>query len=145
MIHLADEQSPALLHLGMATQAKVGIGLHEHLVIDGTVRLMTGGAAFAQRFMLKDETPGLFTVTGRALLVQTRHRQAARRFHDVQSMWVVAVDAIHLPLTHRMMLRQVELGVDVEMAIEASLRITARVHDESLASRRNVFAPRSMA
>ena len=54
VIHFADEQLPALLHLRMATQAKIGIGLDEHLVVDGAVRLMTRSASFTQSFMLED-------------------------------------------------------------------------------------------
>ena len=54
VIHFADEQLAALLDLRMAPQAKVGIGLHKHLVVDGAVRLMTRGASFPQSFMLED-------------------------------------------------------------------------------------------
>jgi hypothetical protein len=144
MIHLPDEQLPALLHLRMAAQAKVGVGLHEHLVVVGSVRLMARGASLAQGFMLKDNAFGLFAVTARALLFQPGHRQATRRFHDVQPVWVVAVDAIHLSFTHGVMLWEVKLRVDVEMAIEARLRIAARIHDELFSTRRDVLASRSM-
>ena len=83
-------------------------------------------------------------MTARALLVEPGHGEATRRFHDVQPMRVVAVDASHLSRTHGVMLRQVELRMDVEMAIEARLRIAARIHDELLSTRRDVLASRAM-
>ena len=59
-------------------------------------------------------------------------------------MRIVAVDAIHLSLTHGVMLRQVELRMNLEMTTEARLRIAARIHDELLSTRRDVLAPRAM-
>ena len=55
------------------------------------------------------------------------------------------MDAIHLSLTHWVMLRQVELRMDVEMTTEARLRIAARIHDELFCTRRDVLAAGSMA
>ena len=114
----------------MATKTQVRVRLHEHLVIDGAVRLMAGRAALAQRFMLEHKTPRLFAMAVRALLVQSRHGQAASRFHDVKAMRVVALHAIHLPFAHRMVLRKIKLRVHVEVAREARLRIAAGIHNE---------------
>ena len=60
-------------------------------------------------------------------------------------MRIVAVDAIHLSLTHWVMLRQVELRMDVEMTTEARLRIAARIHDESFPAGCDVLAPGPVA
>lgn len=57
------------LSLGVAFQTQVVVTLKEELGIDGTVRLMTDGAAFAQRFVLENEGPRLFAVAFGAGLI----------------------------------------------------------------------------
>jgi hypothetical protein len=83
----------------------------------------------------------------RALFVLPRHGKSARRFHDVEAVRVVALHAVHLPFGHRMMLRQIELGVGFEMAGEARLRVAPRIHDEfsTAAPCCDVFAAGSVA
>jgi hypothetical protein len=105
------------------------------------MRLVARRAAFAQSFVLKDETAGLLAMATRALFVQSRHGQAARRFHDIAAMRIVALHAVHLPFANGMMLGQVEVSVNFEMTCEARLRIPARVDDEfASATRGDVFA-----
>jgi hypothetical protein len=59
---------------------------------------------------------------------------------------IVAINAAHLVLKHRMMMRQLELGADFQMTLETGLRRFQRVNDgASAATRFNVFATGSVA
>jgi len=62
-------------------------------------------------------------------------------------MRVVALCAIHLLLQHRVMLRQVELGLDVGMTPKTGGRFFAGINDElpAPAADLDVTAPRSVA
>ena len=82
-----------------------------------------------------------------ALLVQARHGEAAGLLHDFVAMRVVALHTIHAALDHGMMLREVKLRVNIEMALETSARILAGIDDEAAASatRFNVFAGGTVA
>jgi len=128
----------------MASQAKVVVTLEEHLRVNRAMRLMTNRTAFAQRFVLIDKRPGLLAMTRGTGLVQSCHGQAAGRFHDVQSVRVVALDTIKPPFDDRMALRQAELGVNLQMASETGRRIFARVDNKPPAPtpRRDMFAAR---
>jgi hypothetical protein len=67
-------------------------------------------------------------------LVLTRHRQAAGRFHQVQSMGVMALHTVHLTLRHRMMIWEVELRLRLEMALVAGWGIVSGVRDKLTAT-----------
>lgn len=134
------------LHLRMATQAKIRIGLREHFAIGRSVWIVANRAAFAHRFMFKHKWTRLFAMTLRAAFVQARHRKTARRTHDVATVRIVALNAIHPAFNHRMMLRQVELGVSFQMALKTGVRVFAGIDDElpTSSARGNMFAARSM-
>lgn len=136
----------ANLHLGVAFQAKVIVPLHEQLLVDRTVGRMTRRATVAQRFVLEGERSGLFPMTLRARFVEPRHGQSARRFENVAPVGIMAIHAIHSGFHDRMVMWQVELRVNFQMALVTTRRVFARVHDElsPAASRRNVFAPGPM-
>lgn len=144
MIFLADQELTGLLHLRVAAQAKIRVGLDEHLFVRGTVRLMASRAALAQRLVFEHHALGLLAMTRRTLLVEARHRESAGGFHDVEAVWVVALHAVHLALTNGMVLRQIELGVDFQVTREARLRVVARIDDElsTTAARGDMFAAR---
>jgi hypothetical protein len=130
----ADENSSALLILRMASQAKVRVGLDEHLFVDRTVRVVTSGATFAQRFVLEHHGPGLLAVTRGASLVEPRHRQPARGFENVAAVRVVALHAVHAAFGDGMMLRQIEFSVRLQMALKTRGRVFARIDDELAAT-----------
>ena len=134
------------LHLRMAFQAEIIVPFDEQLGVDRAVRLMTGYATFAQGFVFVQHRLALFPVAGGARLVQSRHRQRARRFQNVTPMWIVALHAIHLPLDHRMMLGQVEFCVNFQVALETGRGIFAWIDNEFAASPAalNVFAAGSV-
>ena len=150
MVRVADENVAGWnvwsLRLGMATEAKVGVVVHQQLFINGTVRVVTNRAAFAQRLVFKDERPRLRLVTARATFILPCHCQAALRFEDVSAVRVVAIHAVHIAFDDRMMLRQIEFGLHVQMTLETGSGIFSRIDDESgRAAGPNMFAARTMA
>jgi len=131
---LADENFPGpnawALDLRMAAQAEIGVGLDEHFAIDGAMRLVTHHASFAQRFVLENERLDLLTVALRAALVEPGHGQAAGRLENVGPMRVVTRGAGHAPFDDRMPLRQVKLGLRVQMTLKTHVRRFAGIDDE---------------
>jgi hypothetical protein len=71
--HIADKQVAIhRVHLRVTLEAKVVVPLHEHLVGNRTMRVMTDGAAFAERFMLVNDRSRLFAMALRARFVKPR-------------------------------------------------------------------------
>ena len=82
-----------------------------------------------------------------ALLIEAGHREAAARFRDLVAVRIVALNAIHAAFDHGMMLGEIKLRVNIEMALETGARIFARIDDEAAASTThfNVLARRTVA
>jgi hypothetical protein len=135
VVRVADvnlaRQSAGLLLLGVATEAKVWVVGDEQLFVDGTVRIMTNRAAFAECFVFKDDGPRLRLVTLRATLILPRHGQAAFRLEDVAAVRIVAIHAIHVAFHNRMMLRQIEFSLHIEMALKTGRGIFSGIDDEA--------------
>lgn len=134
------------MDLRVAFETKIVVPLHEHLVIDRTVRAVTNRASLPQRFVLVNHHFRLLAMALRAAFILPGKRQAACRFENVRAMRVMALDTIHLPFENRMMLRQFKFGVGIDMALETSVRILAWVHNEntSATSCLDVFAARTV-
>ena len=109
------------------------------------MRVVADRATFPQGLVFEHKGAGLFPMTGGATLVVARQRQAAGGLQDIATMWIVTLHAIHPAFEDWMMLRQVELRMDVEMTTEARLRIAARIHDESFPAGCDVLAPGPVA
>ena len=137
------------LDLGVATETKISIRLEEQFGVDGSVRIVADRAAFAHGRMLINIWLGLFPVALGTEFIQPRHRQAARRFHDVHAVGIVALDAVHFSLQDRMMLGKMKFGIHFHMTLQTGLRVLAWIDDEFIepapAAHRDVFAARSMA
>lgn len=118
------------LHLCVAAQTKICVGLNEQHPVDGTVRIVAGHAAFAHRFMLKNERSRLLAMTLRARFILPRHEQSARRFENVIAVRVVALHAIHVAFDDRMMRRQFKFRVNFQMAAKTGFGIFVRIDDE---------------
>ena len=151
MVHVADVELASgarALHLRMAAEAQVGVTDGQQLGVDRAVGIVASGAAFPQRGVIEYEGPGLFPVAPGAGLVRAGHGRAAGRFHNVQAVRIVALDAIHLAFGDRVVLGKMEFGVDVQMALETGLRVLARIDDIPFGSRaacRHVLARRAVA
>lgn len=134
------------LGLRVAAQAKIGVVVHEQFLIDGTMRVMTNGASFTHGFVFENHRACLRLVTTRAALILSRHRQAALGLENVAPVRVMAIHAIHESFHDGMVLRQTELRLDVQMALETGGRLFAWVNDEgSRAAGPNMFAARPVA
>ena len=89
---------------------------------------MAGVAIQAQGFVLEHERPALHGVTLEAGVV-TAHNIGAAALHRGALVRIVAGGAAHLALEHGMMMRQTELRLHIEVALETGLRVLLRVHD----------------
>jgi len=150
MEHVADVDlsggGGGALDLGVTAQAEVGIALREQFSIQRTVRVVTDGATLAQRVMFENHGAGLLAMTLRAAFVPAGHGQSARGFEDVPAMRIMALHTIHASLQDGMMLRQMKLNLDVEVALETSGRIVAGIDDEfGPATGLDVFAAGAVA
>lgn len=120
--------------LGVAFQTQIVVALDQQLWVDRAVRIVADRTTFPHGFVFKDERPGLFAMTLGAGLIEPRHGEAAGGFHHVASVRVVALHAIHFAFDDRMMLRQVELGVGLEMTLKASRCVVPGIEDEFAAA-----------
>ncbi len=115
------------LRMEVALQAEVGVTLGEHLLIDGTVRVVAVGAAITNRFVLEGEDTGLDGMALGAGVVGPGGGGAAR-------VRVMAIAAGHLAGEHGMAVGHGELGLLVEMALEAGVGRTLRIDDGARAA-----------
>ena len=128
-----DVTCSGFLNLGMTFQTEIGIALNEHFSIDRSVRVVANGASFAEGFVLEDKWPSLLAMTLRAIFVKPCHRQSAGWFKNIRPVRVMTFHTVHAPFQHGMSLRQLKLGMGLQVALEASLGIFSWV-DNKLAS-----------
>ena len=89
----------------MAAKAQIIISLSQHLRINRAVRLMTGGTSLSHGFVLKKHLLRLLPMASGAGFVSSRHGESAPGLHHIAPVRIVALDAVHVTLGHRMMLR----------------------------------------
>ena len=105
--------------------------------------------------MREDERTALRSVALKAGFVLTEQGGAAAlellgeirpsAFDGVALMRVVAIGATHLAFEHRMVMRQIEFRVDLQMALETGRRRSAWIDDQlAVAAAFHVQASRSM-
>ena len=151
MIHFANKELAWLigraLHLHVALEAEIIVAFREELAVHGAVWVVAGGASLTLRLMLINERSRLLSMAFRALLVHAGHREATRRFHDFVPVRIVALYAIHSPFDHGMMLGQIELGMNFEMARKAGLWLASGIDNEFTAPSApgNMFAGGTVA
>ena len=80
--------------------------------------------------MLEHHRARLLAMTLGAAFILPRHREAARRFHDVAAVRIVALHAIHPAFDDGMMLRQIKFRVRFEMALETGGRVFAGIENK---------------
>ena len=102
----------------MTLQAQVGIPFRQHLRVDSPVRTVAGGAAFPDRFVLEYKNPLLRLMTmGAVFLLREQLRAAAGMGNALVRR--MALNARHPAFRHRMMIRQIELAPDIQVALIA--------------------------
>ena len=100
---------------------------------------MAGDTALANRVMLEHKRTSLGGVTLEAGFVRRQESQSATldallkvgvaTFDCIALVRIVAINAAHLVLQHRMMVRQLELGPNFQVTLEASIRRFQWVND----------------
>ncbi len=152
VINIADIKADARgwpLYLGMTFQTKVHVPLDQHLCVNGAVGRVADDASFTEGGVFKDDGACFFAVAIGAGFVLPCHSQASRRFHDVHSVWIVAIDAVHLSFEHGVMLGKMKFGLRFLMTLETGFGVFARIDDEFVRAptpgRRDVFAAGAVA
>ena len=135
------------LHLRVAAEAEIVVGLREHHAVDRTVRVVTGRAAFAQGGMFEDKGPSLLAMALGAVFIAPGHGQASRQLEDVFAVRVVALRAIHAAFSDGMMRGQLKFRLRLQMTAEAGVRVPSGIDDEfaDAAANLDVFATRTVA
>src|ERR1043166_2674865 len=97
--------------------------------------------------MLKYKRPRLLAMTLGAVLVQSRHCQAASGLKNVGAMRIMALHAIHATFGDWMVLRKAELRMNAQMTLKAGGWVSAVIHDEftPATARLDVLAAGTMA
>ena len=146
---VADEDLAAVAgggRLGVAAQAKIGIALGEHFAVQGAVRIVAGGAAFAHGGVLENDGACLLTMALGATFVLTGHGQAAGGLENIAAVRIMALDAIHAAFENRVMAQGLKFGAGLKMALQATDRVFAGVDDEfGAAAGFDVFAAGTVA
>jgi hypothetical protein len=124
VIGTSNPKPPAAHLLEMAVDTQILISHREHLLVDGTMRVMAGGAAVAHGFVLKNERTTLRGMAPQAGLVLGQQGRAAR--HGVALVRIVAIPALHPVLGHLVVIGQCELAAHLQVTLETVLGGRAR-------------------
>lgn len=116
------------MFLEMALETEVRVARRQHLVVDRTVGLVAFGTTFTDRLVLKGIRPALRVVTVQADIVLRRQRRAPAQ-NGIPLVHLMAIAAANLPFDHRVPVGEPELPLLVQVALKASLGITARIHN----------------
>lgn len=95
------------IHLRVAAQAKVVVARDKHLLMNRSVYLVAGGAAFRDGFMFKNKRALLFFMTIEASFVDSL-KGSRGPGTDFRAVGAVAGSAVHFAFEHGMMMRQAE-------------------------------------
>ena len=129
MIASANQQLAGhCLLLEVALQAERLVSRLQHLRIYRAVRVVTCGAAFAERFVLEHKRAALRFMAAHASIIQRRELSAST-FDRLSLVWFVAFRARHFAMHHGMGMRQLKFAALVEVALKAGFGVLAGVHN----------------
>lgn len=122
VITTADENLPGRgLLLEMTFQTEVGVALGKHFIVDGPMRIVTGGASLASSFMLEDERTALCNMAlGAGVRLVGKIEAAA--LDRMALVGIMTIAAAHFSIFDGMMMRQLEAAFHIQMASEADFR-----------------------
>ncbi len=117
---------------------------------------MASGAPLAHCLVLINKRPALLCVTLEAGLVLAQESKAAGSelllnicrgaLNGDAFVRFVAITAAHLAFRHRMMMRQLKRGANIQVTLETSVRRLSRIDDRArFAASLDVQTPRSVA
>jgi len=123
VINVADiKMAVGRLRLEVAPQTECLVAHHQEFIVHRSVRVVAGHAAFAQRHVLKYERSALFGMTLEAGVIFAHHVGRAAPLDHRTLVRIVAIGAMNLALKHRMVVRQVEFGPNLQVALETGFR-----------------------
>src|ERR1035438_7145715 len=123
-----DKQLAATDLLEVALQTEVRIANTEQLGVDRPMDVVTGGASFTQGVVFEGVGTTLVGMAAKTVVILREQRGAAAN-HDGAFVRRMAGGACQSPFRHRMMAGQVELALDVQMALEAHRLLRAARFD----------------
>jgi len=116
------------LLLEVAPEAKIGVARDQHLFVDGPVRVVTDGAAFAHGLMLKHKRAPLSDVAAATRFMFGGQGRAAPA--DCRSfMRIVTIAATHLAVTDRVTVCQLKLTLLIQVTLETGVGGLFRIDD----------------
>ena len=129
VIHIADKNcTGGRLLLEMAAQTKRSVARNQQPGVHTPMWIVASDATFAHGFMIEHERTGLRRVAlGAGFILRQEFRPAA--FDDGTFVRVVTVAATHLAFDDRMVRRQVEFTLFVQVTLKTHLRRFARIDD----------------
>lgn len=116
--------------LRMASQTKIVISRDKHLIVHRSVRLMTRGASFPKRLVIKNKRTRLIPMTRCAGFILSSKRKSTSRFEDIDTVRIVAVHTVQVALDHRVMMWQAKLRVSGLVTLKTRRRVFPRIRDE---------------
>jgi hypothetical protein len=116
------------LGLEVTLEAEILVALNEHFVIRAAMRIVAGGAAFANGFVFENEWPALLHMALHTGVLLDRHGSAAAA-NRLAFVRVVTVAAGNFAVLDGMVVWRVELGFFIEMTLEASFRVPLWIED----------------
>ena len=119
--------------ISVALDAQGLVAFGKHLLVHRAVGLVAGGAAFLDGVMWENEGTGLGLVAFVAGFVLAAEL-GAHALDSIARVRVVAIAAAHLAGQHGMAVGQAELGLLVQMALEAGFCGFLGIDDGSLAA-----------
>ena len=142
MIDVSYENVPGyFLLLEMAFQAERRIAFIQQALVYGPVRRMADRTALAHCLMLVDKRAALLGMTFETGFVSTEESKTAgfKRLLDIRLgpfcrdplVRIVTIAAAHLAFQHRMMVRQLECGADIQVTLETSLGRLSRIDNRT--------------
>lgn len=128
MIRSTDVVPGVAILQEMTFQAQSAVARREHLLINGSVRVMADGAPFPHGLMLEDIGPALCCMAAHASLI-FREKGSASRFGGRALVGIVTITATHLGFWHWMVVRQFKLAPLVQVAFITVIRCAAWIDD----------------
>jgi hypothetical protein len=120
--------------LRVTAQAKVRIAFDEHLLIDRAVRVVAN--VQPSRSASCSKTNGRVCSRWHGAQLSSCRAMASPpcRFENVAAVRIVALHTTHAAFNDRMMLRQIEFGLNIQMTLKTGRRVIARIDDECCAA-----------
>ena len=116
------------IRLDMAAQTQILIPYDQHLVINGAVHFVAGGASVTQGLMFPGERTAHVFMALEAGLVNVFHTGRCP-WSCINTVKIVTISATHFPLENRVMIRKIKFRFFVHMTNKAGRWIFARIDD----------------